>query len=203
MSMRIPPVGAHARCVRAAIDGLESIDECRLLGGQAAGFVTAAGGLVIDHLFVHGETEFGLRLWAIREDLVTFAAGMRASLRCLVDRPGRRGSGLPDRTSPRVEVNVALAPPRDPLSPLILDALAGAIDPERLARVIQMLATDRGRLPDPTDDALHERARELLALCPEAVAPSAHLNQVIGKLGLPRTAPPVSHESLVEYRRGS
>lgn len=203
MSMRIPPVGTHARCIRAAIDGLESADECRLLSVQVAGFVAAAGGLVIDHVFIRGEIDFGLRLWASREDLVTFAAGMRASLRCLVDRPGQRESGLPNRTSPRVEVNVALAPPSDPLSPLILDALAGMIDPEQLARIARVLATDPGKLLDPADDELFDHAHRLLALRPGWVLPSVHLDHLVRKLGLAHALQPVRPESLTDHRRES
>jgi len=185
MSIRIPPVGAHARCVRAAIDGLGSIDECRSLGRQAAGFIMAAGGVVIDHLFVHGDAEQGLRLWACREDLATFAAGMRASLRCLVDRPSRLPlTSRPFRLSPRVDVNVALAPPLDPLSAVILELFDRDFDLQRLGSLVLALDSQAVTMDADPDDPLIAVARGLLAMRPDQVSPLAHLIIVLGKLGI-------------------
>lgn len=185
MSVRIPPVGAHARCIRAAIDGLGSIDECRSLGRQAAGFVTAAGGVVIDHLFVHGDAEQGLRLWACREDLATFAAGMRASLRCLVDRPGRLPlASRPFRLSPRVDVNVALAPLLDPLSSVILELFDRGFDLQQLVGRVLVLSSHPVSADVDPDDPLIGVARGLLAMRPDQVSLSAHLIILLGKLGI-------------------
>jgi hypothetical protein len=197
MSVRIPTVGAHARCVRAAIDGLASIEECRWLGRQAAGFITAAGGVVIDHLFVHGDAEQGLRLWACREDLATFAAGMRATLRCLVDRPGRLPlTSRPFRQSPRVDVNVALAPPLDPLSSVILELFDRGFDLQHLAGRVLALSSHAVTMDADPDDPLIGVARRLLAMRPDRVSSSAHLIVVLGKLGL-------SQPSLLVQRFGA
>lgn len=185
MSPSIPPDGAHARCVRAAIDGLTSIEDCRQLGLQAAGFVAAAGGVVIDHEFLPGPTEFGLRLWAARQDVVTFAAGMRASLRCLVDRPGRLRTAA---AVPRVVVNVALSPPADPLSPAVLDQLEGNVDPVRLVDLVCRLAEGGCTMDAAADLVLLEQAMALLQLRPAGVPLSAHLRSLQAKFGLVRLA---------------
>lgn len=202
MSPRIPPDGAHARCVLAAIDGLDSIEESRLLGRQAAGFVAAAGGVVIDHEFLCGPAAFGLRMWAVRHDLVTFAAGMRASLRCLVDRPGHLwADGGAPRIAPRVVVNVALSPRPDPLSAAVLGQLDGGVDPVRIADLVRALAEGRGVPEAAADPVQLEQATALLRLRPEGVPLVMHLISLHAKFGLARpvlsnldttTPPPVA-----------
>lgn len=114
----VPWFGLNQRCSRALVDGLESLHDCRTLAGQLSRYIVATGGDLLDHGFVEGDACFGLQIWAAGEDPVSFTAGLRAALRCLVDTPERlRSFPTPTHAAPRVQVGVALAPPAGALQP--------------------------------------------------------------------------------------
>lgn len=176
----VPLFGLNQRCSRALVAGLESLQDCRTLAGQLSRYILAAGGELFDHGFAEDDASYGLQIWAAGEDPVSFTAGLRAALRCLVDTPERLRS-FPTATHavPRVQVGVALAPPREPCSPPILATLAAGTDVWRLAQDL-VQAADR---PPAT---VSEQVRPLLVARPAERSVPEHLGRVLPRLGLPR-----------------
>ncbi|MCU0755913.1 MAG: hypothetical protein MUE46_12435 [Xanthomonadales bacterium] len=178
----VPLVGLNKRCALAAVDGLSNLAECRMLAGQVYQFITASGGELVDHRFVQLESDHGLRIWACRDDPVSFIASLRAALRCLVDTPERLQAATrrPHRL-PRVQVSVALAPARDPICPVVLATLAAGAEVGHVARDLCAVALAGASLPPNRADP----ALALWATRAESVAPGEHLRRVLLSLGVP------------------